>query len=255
MYRSIYHSHRCHGSLLHQTPHSLLGKRSFPFEMVPFQVTLVHFLRGSSSKIRYHIVYLEFTPQNRSIRKWSTSTTVSKWPAWKDQKIAMGHSHQRFICCRVRVVSTSRGGRGAATTNISMRTIWSCSKTNVHPVLGCGFKYFFSFTPIWEDEPILTNIFQGDWNHQPEYTWVWVVWTMGCKSCTSSVDKEHWMRVCATSSQIHFRFKFAKFPTECPIGSMYGIFTYIWLILMVNVGKYTIHGSYGCLKCEKPLKV
>ena len=24
-----------------------------------------------------------------------------------------------------------------------------------------------------------------------------------------------------------------------------GIFTYIWLILMVHVGKYTIHGSYG----------
>ena len=24
-----------------------------------------------------------------------------------------------------------------------------------------------------------------------------------------------------------------------------GIFTYIWLILMVNVGIYTIHGSYG----------
>jgi len=30
-----------------------------------------------------------------------------------------------------------------------------------------------------------------------------------------------------------------------PIGSMYGIFTYIWLIFMVNVGKYTMHGSYG----------
>ena len=28
-------------------------------------------------------------------------------------------------------------------------------------------------------------------------------------------------------------------------GSMYGIFTYIWLICMVNVGKYTIHGWYG----------
>ena len=24
---------------------------------------------------------------------------------------------------------------------------------------------------------------------------------------------------------------------------MYGIYTYIWLIFMVNVGKYTIHGS------------
>ena len=30
-----------------------------------------------------------------------------------------------------------------------------------------------------------------------------------------------------------------------PIGSMYGIFAYIWLIFMGNVGKYTIHGSYG----------
>ena len=26
---------------------------------------------------------------------------------------------------------------------------------------------------------------------------------------------------------------------------MYGMYTYIWLILMVNVGKHTIHGSYG----------
>ena len=30
-----------------------------------------------------------------------------------------------------------------------------------------------------------------------------------------------------------------------PKGSMYGIFTYIWLMFMVNVGEYTIHGSYG----------
>ena len=35
----------------------------------------------------------------------------------------------------------------------------------------------------------------------------------------------------------------------CPTTSMYSIFTYIWLIFMifmVNAGKYTIHGSYGC---------
>ena len=30
-----------------------------------------------------------------------------------------------------------------------------------------------------------------------------------------------------------------------PIGSMYGISPYIWLICMLHVGKYTIHGSYG----------
>ena len=35
-------------------------------------------------------------------------------------------------------------------------------------------------------------------------------------------------------------FLFAK-----PIPSMYTIFTHIWLIFMVNVGKYTIHGCYG----------
>ena len=26
---------------------------------------------------------------------------------------------------------------------------------------------------------------------------------------------------------------------------MYGVFTYIWLCFVVNVGKYNIHGSYG----------
>ena len=39
----------------------------------------------------------------------------------------------------------------------------------------------------------------------------------------------------------------SRFPIQNskPIGSMYGIFTYIWLIFMVNVGIYTIHGWYG----------
>ena len=34
-----------------------------------------------------------------------------------------------------------------------------------------------------------------------------------------------------------------------PIGSMYGIFTYIYHGNQPNVGKYTIHGSYG-VGCE-----
>ena len=37
-----------------------------------------------------------------------------------------------------------------------------------------------------------------------------------------------------------------------PIGSMYDISSYIWLIFMVNVGKYTIHGSYGNRYLEYP---
>ena len=37
----------------------------------------------------------------------------------------------------------------------------------------------------------------------------------------------------------------SPFILQFPIASMYGIFTYIYLIFMVNVGKYTIHGSSG----------
>ena len=32
---------------------------------------------------------------------------------------------------------------------------------------------------------------------------------------------------------------------DFPICSMYGIFTYIWMIFRANVGKYSIHGAYG----------
>ena len=39
--------------------------------------------------------------------------------------------------------------------------------------------------------------------------------------------------------------KSRTFQTFIPIASMYGIFTYIWLKFMANVGKYTIHGCYG----------
>ena len=33
---------------------------------------------------------------------------------------------------------------------------------------------------------------------------------------------------------------------------MYGIFTYIGLIVMVNIGTYTIHGWYGWSKYLEP---
>jgi len=36
-----------------------------------------------------------------------------------------------------------------------------------------------------------------------------------------------------------------KLKLSLPICSMYSIFTYIWAICGVNVGKYSIHGAYG----------
>ena len=41
------------------------------------------------------------------------------------------------------------------------------------------------------------------------------------------------------------KFSMSKHKIPLPICSMYGIFTYIWLKSMVNVSKYSIHGSYG----------
>ena len=42
-----------------------------------------------------------------------------------------------------------------------------------------------------------------------------------------------------------------------PIGSMYGVFTYIYHKNQPNVGKYTIHGSYGyeLMEMFRPIKV
>ena len=40
-----------------------------------------------------------------------------------------------------------------------------------------------------------------------------------------------------------------------PIGSMYGIFTYIYHKSKPNVGKYTIHGSYGLYYQPKPCSI
>ena len=48
-----------------------------------------------------------------------------------------------------------------------------------------------------------------------------------------------------TKSDILLEFKWCPNRLIIPIGSMYGIFTYIWAIYGVNDGKYSIHGAYG----------
>ena len=39
-----------------------------------------------------------------------------------------------------------------------------------------------------------------------------------------------------------------------PRCSMYGLFTYIWVVLVVNVGKYTIHWAYGIEEQNQKVK-
>ena len=49
----------------------------------------------------------------------------------------------------------------------------------------------------------------------------------------------------ASTTHRHCFFQQKSGQFSKPKGSMYGIFTCIWLVYMVNVGKYTIHGWYG----------
>ena len=56
-----------------------------------------------------------------------------------------------------------------------------------------------------------------------------------------------WQKNRDKSADVWKRILYTVIAASCffPIGSMDSIFTYIWLIFMVNVSKYTIHGSYG----------
>ena len=54
-------------------------------------------------------------------------------------------------------------------------------------------------------------------------------------SSEESIGKIDGTKICLLS-QVTNALKIQSYP----IGSMYGIFTYIWFIFMVNVGKYTI---------------
>ena len=78
-------------------------------------------------------------------------------------------------------------------------------------------------------------------------------------SCSPLVgeDSHFWLiffKGVETTNQIKFTFVKCfsiHFPSN-PIGSMYGIFTYIWLTFMVNAGRYTIHGSFGNVCSNNP---
>ena len=80
-------------------------------------------------------------------------------------------------------------------------------------------------------------------------------WTLGCPGPTCAMKKAH--TVCEKIWKFiglgignHPNIAYVRVVNYYniyiyPRCSMYGIFTYIWLIFGVNVGKYSIHGAYG----------
>ena len=53
---------------------------------------------------------------------------------------------------------------------LSILRRWLLEERNciIHSIPGWWFQGFVMFTPTWGNDPILTNIFQMGWNHQPD---------------------------------------------------------------------------------------
>ena len=64
-------------------------------------------------------------------------------------------------------------------------------------------------------------------------------------SCWICLDAVEALPQQSYSASFFFYINPKRYAIVYPIPSMYGIFTCIWLIFMVNVGEYTVHGCFG----------
>ena len=121
--------------------------------------------------------------------------------------------------------------------------IWRCHSRcaarwgipKIDGLSGWWFGGHFWHFPIW-----LGN------NHHPKLTFH-IFQRGGEKPPTSDVlwKIPMWMMFTSGYLQDECRHLRRNAGPSIPRCSMYGIFTYIWVIFRVNVGKYSIHGAYG----------
>ena len=104
-------------------------------------------------------------------------------------------------------------------------SIYSCKKSSANACLASCYSPTFPSSVLASQHfgPQARAPWHGPWPHRPIHENEHV--TVGVKTLATGAT--------------------GRCPFLDPIQSMYGIFTYIWLIFMVNVGKYTIHGWYG----------
>ena len=92
--------------------------------------------------------------------------------------------------------------------------------------------------------------------HPTGPTWVCLRLTLMSKIKRMTVNKYRgkWWPSWMLNRCCHHCLVFATPPnmTSYPTASMCGIFTYAWLISMVNAGRYTTHGCYECEKDSLP---
>ena len=103
----------------------------------------------------------------------------------------------------------------------------------------------------WDEEMRICEVFHGfslsGWNSYEMIMTCSSMFLAPSNISSSSVD----LRCCAFVACLEVEVTGGAWNVGCevnPIQSMYGIFSifaYTWLIFMVNIGRYTIHGCYG----------
>ena len=122
--------------------------------------------------------------------------------------------------------------------------------------------FFPVHSRITENTP-MTSIFEGQpLKTRPFPSKTRVIWVLGwfrvcvectllklfCMPCYVCLKWCQVIDVCVTVCVELMSCGFKTSQKTSPIPSMNGIFTCIWLIFIVIVGKYAIHGSYGSFK-------
>ncbi len=111
------------------------------------------------------------------------------------------------------------------------------------------FNSFFSFLDFWDSEnfcPICCLKFSNRCKQgEPPPLRNLLMWSVFGAGCRAAIEDGAALEIWHAEPLLMFGCVPKSKLEIYPIGSMYGIFTYIYHKNQLNVGEYTIHGSYG----------
>ena len=169
-------------------------------------------------------------------RRWWRLTGTA-WNHWNSGNVWSQSWQMHFFCLFVLAFPTLCGRTRFEIVNLVIvcLILWC-------PCLNVVFGSFPSSLPSLFTEQLAHNCDRSLTQNLYELV------TNNCRREASHLSmKLSSMQLCMISRQVLFRYLFAAISAPCIYnGIVYlPLFTYIWMIFMVNVGKYTIQGWYG----------